>query len=218
MLLDSYTGLLMNPAFLIHRMQRIVEKHGRQEAESSGRFKHEREAWTSAVWALGQTELTGQQLWVEIETIEQTPDTKVHHLDKSKGYHHLQTWNLEVVDWVPQVDSVMNVIEQKCKKAYPSFFSLVVFARSGRVLSTEAVAETLRSINVPFSEIWIIGRASETDATIHLVKVHPTVLHTSFDLRDALEKAQPQQQILQLGKRGMTTEILNLGSAYLPIP
>jgi hypothetical protein len=51
----------------------------------------------------------------------------------------------------------MNVIEQKCKKAYPSFFSLVVFARSGRVLSTEAVAETLRSINVPFSEIWIIG-------------------------------------------------------------
>ena len=91
MLLDSYTGLLMNPAFLVHRMQRIVEKHGRQEAESSGRFKHEREAWTSAVWALGQTELTGQQLWVEIETIEQTPDTKVHHLDKSKGYHHLQT-------------------------------------------------------------------------------------------------------------------------------
>ena len=112
MALESYTGLLMSPKFLIKRMQGVVEKHGRQKAESSGRFKHEREAWTSAVWALGLTKLTGQQLWVEIETIEQTPDTKVHHLDKSKGHHNLQIRNLEIVDWVPQVDSVMEVIEQ----------------------------------------------------------------------------------------------------------
>jgi len=44
----------------------------------------------------------GKKYWVEIETVEQTPDTKVHHIDQSQGYNIVQTqlckrsaWNSE---------------------------------------------------------------------------------------------------------------------------
>ena len=86
----------MSPKFVIERMQRVVEKHGLQQAESRGRFKQEREAWTSAVFTLGQTEITSKTYWIEVETVERTPDTKVHYIDQSEvtTRSRLKTWRL----------------------------------------------------------------------------------------------------------------------------
>ena len=79
-------------------MQKIIETHGTRDAESSGRFKKEREAWTPAVWALGLTQIDGREHWVEIETEDNTPDTKVHRLDQSKGHNKIETYNVE--SWI----------------------------------------------------------------------------------------------------------------------
>jgi DNA-directed RNA polymerase subunit RPC12/RpoP len=49
----SYKGLWMSPSFVIQRMQKIIETHGIREAQSSRRFKQEREAWATAAWSFG---------------------------------------------------------------------------------------------------------------------------------------------------------------------
>jgi hypothetical protein len=195
---ESYTGLWMSPAFVIERMNRVAEKHGLQSAESSGRFKQEREAWTSAVWSLGQTESTGKEYRIEIETVDQTPDTKVHYIDQTSGHNKVFTHNIEVVDWVGQVENPMQVIDQKCERMYPGFFTLLVMARSGKIVYPQLIARDLRKISVPFAEIWILGRASEAGAKFHLVRVHPSVSQGYFDLRQALAKAEPTADVIQL--------------------
>jgi hypothetical protein len=88
---DGYKGLWMSPKIVIERMITINKKHGFHAAANDRRFKQEREAWTSAIWALGRTETTGRDYWVEIETVEQTPDTKVHYLDQSADHNKIMT-------------------------------------------------------------------------------------------------------------------------------
>jgi len=44
-----------------------------------------------------------KKYWVEIETVDQTPDTRVHHIDQSKGHNSVQMQSVEVVDWEQHV-------------------------------------------------------------------------------------------------------------------
>ena len=125
---------------------------------------------------------------------------------------------MEVVDWVSRVDSPMQPIEQKCRRAYPNFFSLLVLARSGKTAYPQEIAREIRKLTVPFAEIWILGRASEQDTKVHVVKVHPFVLHADFDIRHALKKAKNEADILQPQQRGTSIEFRHLGQVYLPIP
>ena len=143
-------------------MEKIVGTYGTHEALTNGRLKKEREAYASAVWSLGLTKVDTHEHWIEIETIDQTPDIKVHYLDQSAGYNDRRIYNVEVVDWEPHVDNPMQVIRQKCVKAYPSYFFLLVFGRSGteKVVEVRVLFEEVRHLKVPFAEIWIIGRFS----------------------------------------------------------
>jgi hypothetical protein len=224
--IESYAGLWMSPNFVIGRMQAVVEKHGRQRAESHNLFKQEREGWTSALFALGQAEHTGNQMWVEIEAVDRTPDTKVHYIDQSKGRNSIFTRCIEVVDWVPETQSPLQVIQQKCAKAYPGSYTLLVLARSGRILYMDEIVAGLGNLKVPFSEIWVVGPASDIGTgistnigtTIHLVMVYPSVLDCGFDIRRAQANAQAQKDVLQRLKRGTSTEMTDLGRVWIPIP
>jgi hypothetical protein len=213
---DSYHGLLMSPKFVIDRMRRVVEKHGTRKAESSGRFKREREAWTSAVWALGLAEVTDREYWVEVETVDQTPDTKVHYIDQSAGHNHLMTYNVEVVDWVEQVQDPMQVIRQKCARAYPSYYVLLVLGRSGREVQPDKLVELVQGLTVPFWEIWILGRLA--DSTVNMARLHPSPTWINFDVMRSLQKKANRTDVLVRQKRGKSTEFEKLGSVYLPIP
>ncbi len=116
---DSYEGLLMNPSFIIDRMSRIVGTYGLSELHSNGtRFKRDREAWTTAIFALGQTHLTGKQYWVEIETREQTPDTRIHYIDQSTGRNNVGTSDVEVIDWDDHVEDPLELVRGKCRKGF----------------------------------------------------------------------------------------------------
>lgn len=90
---ESYKGLLLAPKFAIERLERVIGTYGYELAQSSGRFKREREGWTSAMYALGLAEMTGREYWVEIETVDQTPDTKVHFLISSTKVPVI-TWSI----------------------------------------------------------------------------------------------------------------------------
>ena len=109
--------------------------------------------------------------WVEIETEDNTPDTKVHRLDQSSGHNKIETYNVEVVDWEQHVDDPIQIVRQKCARAYPSYFWLVILGRSGKVVDLNAVIEAIRCARVPFVEIWIVGRALENRGRMKLVRL-----------------------------------------------
>jgi len=68
---ESYEGLLMSPEFVLRRMKTLVQKHGLQRVEN-GPFKHERGAWSTAIYALALSEMYSKKYWVRIETVAQT--------------------------------------------------------------------------------------------------------------------------------------------------
>ena len=211
----TYEGLWMSPEFVLSRMRKVVEKHGFERA-GTGRFKREREASTSGLYALALSEMYGKKYWIEIETVEQTPDTMVHHLNQSAGHNNIETQNIEVVDWEQHVDDPMSLVSVKCQKSYPSNFCLLIAARRETMLYPQMVASDIRKMCVPFAEIWIVGVS--TDTTAHVVRLHPTTLPLQFDIREALKRARVDADLLRRGQRGSSTEFVSLGATYLPIP
>ena len=213
---ESYKGLLLAPKFAIERLERVIGTYGYELAQSSGRFKREREAWTSAMYALGLAEMTGREYWVEIETVDQTPDTKVHFLDQSAGHNVVNTQSVEIVDWEEHIDEALDVIKAKCRKQYPSDFCLLVLCRNGKVLDVEMLMREVLSLTVPFAEIWLIGRSSERSAT--MLRLFPGSLRIEFELARSLENVKRQTGILHRQKRGKSTTFEDLGFTYLPLP
>jgi len=213
----GYANLLMSPSVAIRRFETVIGTHGFAAAKT-GRVKREREAWISAVWALGLREITGKEYWIEIETRNRTPDCKVHFIDQSAGYNHVMTHNLEIVEWDEHRPEVVEVIAQKCGNAYPQYFSLLVFARNGKQIDVHDVSRQVKGLLVPFGEIWVLGRLPGSSAKYIMFTVHGGPRAIEFDLAEAIRKSSPQVDFLRRQKRGKSTEMRNLGITYLPIP
>ena len=212
---QSYAGCLMSPEFVLRRMNTAMGKHG-SIATGTGRFKREREASATAIYALALSELSGAKYWVEIETVEQTSDTRVYQIDQSRGYNTLRRQNVEVVDWEQHVDDVMELVRAKCEKRYPKDFCLLIAGRSGKMVYPQVIARDIRTMTVPFAEIWILGQSATN--TFNVARLHPTILQLQFDVFEALERAKTDADVITKQKRGRDTEFVPLGQVYLPIP
>lgn len=159
--------------------------------------------------------MQNRQLWVEIET-EQTPDTLVHYMDQSSGRNCIQTQSIEIVDWEEHVDDAVKVRKQKCQRAYPPHFCLLVLARNGKNLDVEMLTQEVLSESVPFGEIWIIGCLSEGLMT--MVRIVPSAFRLDFETVRSLEKLRGQGDVMRKLKRGISTEVRDLGFVYLSLP
>jgi transposase len=153
-----------------------------------------------------------------VEQGRRTPDTKVHHLDQSSGHNKIETYNIEVVDWEEHVDDLMQVIQQKCACAYPSYFGLLILGRSGKVIDPNTITEAIRSMRVPFAEIWIVGRALEDRNRVQMVRLFPDRVDVPYDLGRALKRTENQKEFMRPEGRGTGTEVHPRGDIYLPIP
>jgi len=214
---SDYSKLWMSPYIAVKRMATISETYGIERARTDGRLKKEREAWTTAMLALALSKLNGEQWWIEIETVDPTPDTKLRQLDQSSGNNVIQTRSIEVVDWEENVDDVLEVIAKKCRRAYPDHYLLVVNARhSGKVLNLDRVIEQMQKMRSPFLEVWVVALVGVDD--VKVVRVAPGALPIDLKLRAELEKAAQQIPFVRRGIRGTGTEMRDLGPAYLPIP
>jgi hypothetical protein len=212
---DTYAGVYMSPSLAMRRFESAAEKHGHEKA-LTGRVKQEREAWIAAAWALCMQQETGRQYWIEIETQDQTPDCKVHYIDQSKGYNVRCTHNLEIAEWDPHRPELMDIIRQKCAKGgYPPYFALVVLARNGKGVTFPDDLEGMSELTIPFSEMWVMGRASTT--TYSVCMFHPHIKLMQFDLRDAMEKNKNQIDFLYPEGRGRETEFTDRGIMWMPL-
>lgn len=207
----------MSPYIAIRRMATISETFGIEQARTDGRFKKEREAWTTAVFAVALSRLNGAQWWIEIETKDSTPDTKLRQLDQSSGNNVIQTRNIEVVDWEENVADIMEVIRKKCRRAYPDHYLLLVNARnSGKVLDFDRVIQEMKGIHSPFLEVWVVAFVGPDEMKV--VRVAPGIVSVDLKIRAELERAKKQTPFMKRGSRGTGTELRDLGPAYLPIP
>jgi hypothetical protein len=198
-------------------MQTISEKYGTERARTDGRFKKEREAWTTGVFALAVSKLNGEQWWVEIETKDNTPDTRLRRVEQSSGNNIIQTRSIEVVDWEDNVDDVMEVIKKKCCRAYPDHYLLLVNVRnSGKLLDFDRIIEEMKDIRSPFLEVWVIAFVGP--ATMKVVRVAPSAFPIDLSIGTELSEAMKQHAFVKRGIRGTGTEIRDLGPAYVPIP
>lgn len=214
---SDYSEVWMSPYIAIALMQRIQETYGIERARSDGRFKKEREAWTTAILALGLTKLNGEEWWIEIVTTDNTPDTKIRRIDQISGNNVIQTRSIEVVDWEENVDDIMEVIRKKCQRAYPKHYLLLVFARhSGRLLDFEYLIAQMKKIRSPFLEVWVVAFAAADKMKV--VRVAPSGLTIDLDIKTELQHAIKQQPFLKRGRRGTGTEMRDLGLLYLPVP
>jgi len=212
---SGYSEWWISPCFAIDRMRKISETYGIYRARKEGRFKKEREAWTTAMLALALMKLTGQEWWIEIETVGNTPDTKLQRIDQSPGGNIIQTYEIEVVDWEKNVDNIMDVIRKKCARAYPSKYLLLVNARnSGKLLDFDQVIEEMKTLRSPFLEVWIVASIGPVTKVVRVAPAQPFV-----DLERAdFENASKQKSFLRRGTRSMSSEFKNLGLVYMPIP
>ena len=215
----EYTGLMMSPNFIIDRFQKVIGKHGWAEA-MKGKLKQEREACIAALWACGVQRTTNvPEYWIEVATQEQTPDCKVIFLDASTGRNHRNIMNLEIVEWDEHRESMLELIEQKCAKAYPPFFFLVVFVRNDKETMVEDILQKIRSLKVPFAEIWILGRLPVSISAYRMLLVHPEPTKlVDFDALESYQRNVGQTDILQPNGRGRSTVRTDRGHVYLPIP
>jgi len=214
---SDYSELWMSPYIAIRRMATISETYGIERARADSRFRREREAWTTGVLALALSKLRDEEWWVEIETLDSTPDTKLHHIDQSSGHNVIQTRNIEVVDWEENVDDIMEVIARKCQRAYPGHYLLVVNARhGGKEIFIERVIEEMTRIRSPFLEVWMVGLIGLDDMKV--VRLAPGWPAIDLKVRVELEKASKQPSFLKRGIRGTRPGFRELGTVFLPIP
>jgi hypothetical protein len=214
---SDYSELWMSPYIAITRMRTISRTYGVERARADGRFKKEREAWATGVLALALSKLNDEEWWVEIETVDSTPDTRLRQIDQSTGHNVIQTRSIEVVDWEENVDDIMEVIENKCKRAYPGHFLLLVHARHrGKVLDFDRVIGEMMAMRSPFLEVWVI--ASDGLDHIKAVRVAPGGPAVDLKLGTEMEKARKQPSFLKRGIRGTKPGFRELGPAFLPIP
>ena len=213
---SDYSQLWMSPYTAIIRMRTISETHGTELARTDRRFQKEREAWATGVLGLALTKLKDQEWWIEIETHDGTPDTKLHYIDQTSGGSVIQTRNVEVVDWQENVDDIMEVIRKKCRRAYPGHFLLVVSARhGGKELYVDQIVEAMKNIRSPFMEVWVVGVVGLNHLTAFRVAPRGPTVELG---RAELQIAGEQRPFLKRGIRGMTPGFRDLGITFLPIP
>jgi hypothetical protein len=214
---SAYSEFWMSPYIAIKRMQTISETYGIPRARTDGRFKKEREGWTTGVFALALSKLNSEKWWIEIETTGGTPDTRLRRIDQTSGNNVIQTRSIEVVDWEKNVDDIMKVIKKKCKRAYPDHYLLLVNARHGEgVLDFDRVIEEMKNIRSPFLEVWVVVMVAS--GHMKVVRVAPGGFPIDLDLSAELPKAMKQEAFVKRGIRGTGAEIRDLGPAYVPIP
>ena len=205
----------MSPCFVIDRMVTIGQTYGIDVARTDRRFKREREAWTTAMLALALMKLNGHEWWVEVETVQGTPDNKLQRIDQSPSGNIIQTWEIEVVDWVETVADIMEVIKKKAARAYSNKSLLLVNARSGKLLDFDRVTNEMKTLPSPFLEVWIVAFIRPGD--VKVVRVAPALPFIDLTPVD-FENARKQRAFMKRGTRGTATEFKDLGLVYLPIP
>ncbi len=219
----GYKNLWLSPNQAIDRLRILIEKYGLETVLRKSIFKHEREAWIGGVFLLGLRDADKREWWIEIETEAATPDIYGFFLDTidvgiSKKGIRRNVMNIEIVEWEPHGAGILDLIGDKCKKAYPADYSLLVYVRrGGEVLNYQVIFEELKKVKVPFLQIWILVPSSY-DNDYHLSSIYDKFIQIRFNLDRAIEGNKNQIRFATNTGRGLAANPENLGEIEVLLP
>lgn len=214
---SDYSSVSMSPYTAIVRMNTISERCGFERARTDGRFKREREAWAAGWLALALSKLKDDIWWVEVETVDATPDTRLLQIEETADGNVVNIRNIENVDWEENVDDVMTVIQKKCKRRYPHDYLLLVHARNRlKAINFDCVIEEMKSVQSPFLEVWMIAVIGVDD--IKVVRISPGLPFVDLKIRAEMKNASKQIQFIKRGSRGRESGFYDAGKMFLPLP
>jgi len=186
-------------------------------ARTDGRFKREREAWATGWLALALSKLKNDDWWVEVETVDATPDTRLRQIEETANGNVVNTHNIENVDWEENVDDMMTVVRKKCERRYPHDYLLLVHARNHRKeINFDCVVEEMKSVPSPFLEVWVMAVIGRDD--IKVVRVSPGLPVVDLKIRAEMERAGKQVPFIKRGSRGREPGFYDAGTVFLPLP
>ncbi len=213
-------NILISPNEILRRFDILREKYGQLFLKKKNCFKHERESWITAIFALALKEGDDpeQEYWIGIESIEQTPDTYIINYFKKdqeliKGIRYI-----EVVEWEEHVENIVDIIKKKSAKAYPRFYFLLIYARGGvpeRKLDYREISKKLQGLNIPFSEIIIVTTNVSHYGNCMLFWVHPEIRLFEFNAKESYTKNTAQARYL---KELPGKNIEKTNSEVIPLP
>ncbi len=214
---DQYKGIWLSPSVAVERFNQLVEKYGVENAVSDDRFKPEREAWVMAMFLFGLRKITRQEFWLELETVDSTPDAYGYYLEEVDGKNYRRIMSVEITEFEEHSEDIFSVIKNKINRAYPTHYILLVYARKAGVIKPSEVFEKIQKTTIPFAEIWILS-AVDSEDKFQITKIFPDFDQTNFSLKSSLENNKSQGPFAKSDGRSSQPGKRNLGTIFFPLP
>lgn len=211
----------MSPLFVTERWKRIVEKYGIARSLKDIKFQAEREAWFTAIFLLGIMEIDDKEYWVGVNDEDSTPDTFGVTFPRTGRGMSRNIMNIEIFEWESHSRSTLieAVLKKLENKSYPNYFILLCYIHSRPMerLEAEKLFQDFKDLKPKIGQIWVICNIFNNEREHYLFQLYPNKSHVLFDYQETLKKHASQVDMLKVS-RGISTEIKDLGTHFLPLP
>lgn len=219
-LLDIPLTQYLSPCHQFDRLRALRERYGDREVLTGLRFQQEREAWVAAAFLMGYGELTGRFWWLTICPAITPGIIAISPRRGERGWvaERLSFAVLEYEDHAPLAGVAAAISGTLRDWTLPANDRLVchVRHRAGEVLDTGAVAAQLARMDLPATEIWLVGSVESDqsdDYVVSRLRPEPWERRLSY-LQHCSET--PQLAILDTGQG--SSEALPHGFMEIALP
>lgn len=211
----------MSPNFVIHRLQRLFEKHGLKRLLVGNKFRSEREGWITAVFLLGLMGIQDKEYWVGLNSDGSTPDTYGVTFRKLNNGQSRDILNIEIFEWEKHSNLSIEeaILKKLSNKCYPQYFILLCYihSRPGEKVEFEKIFRKFEGKKINIGEIWALANMSDYLALHVVTKIYPNRCQITFSYLDEMKKHNDQKEMIKVSK-GLGTDFTDLGTKHLPLP
>lgn len=223
--------IFFSPTKALQRMIGVYEKDGIERGLKADSYKPVREAWASAVFLLGYSQITKSQYWLrENPTKNEAPDVFAISLkEPAPGELGVsrEIMEIEVCEYDDHVKTnISDHIKSKLSgKAYNPFTFLLCYIHTKGQTRLIDVIEGLKGIMTSAREIWLIFHldggpiGNFVISRVHLRDANLEVTNLQYKGNYIKLAKIPQQEMIKPFKgSGRKVDFFKLGITYVPLP
>jgi len=191
--------MLVHPCTAIKLLERSVKDVGLNKIIRDRFYEKTREAWIASVFLLALRKIEGHPWWFKVNSDKHlAPDIYAYRfIEYEPRKVERQKRLIEVFRWVKTAKTtLLEEIERKIKKNYPSTFTLVCYVMKEEKVELQKIYTTLKKINPNLFEIWIVGTSKEKLRNILVGRIWPEVFSTKINLEESCIKTKDEPKIL----------------------
>ena len=214
--------IFLSPNLAIERMNQLVQKYGKSNAFTEGRFKEEREAAITAVFLLGYRLLLKRDFWIGVCQDDPPDNIAVSPQKRASGRGmEKHIINIEIFEWEGHsARGLPQAIRDKLKaKNYPQdYFLLCQVRRPGEMANLEECYQDLNREKPGVSEVWLVSSIEDNQFDHVIVCLYPSRAEIPFTLSEQLDATKNQPPCLRELGRGIMDHPEPTDDTHLPLP